>query len=51
MSLPIHIMEIQIKNTLKFHLIPVKMIETTEKKYCSGCGEKWLSFTYGGLEI
>lgn len=32
MSLPVHIMEIQIKNTLKFHLIPVKMIETTEKK-------------------
>jgi hypothetical protein len=44
------IKEMQIKTTLRFHLIPVRMatIKNTNNNYWQGCGEEETSYTVGG---
>jgi hypothetical protein len=45
------IKEMQIKTTLSFHLIPVRIAiikNTTNNKCCQGCGEKEPSYIAGG---
>ena len=42
------IREMQIKTTIRYHLILVRMAKSTNNKYWKGCGEKEPSYTVGG---
>jgi hypothetical protein len=47
-STSLAIKEMQIKTTLRFHLTPVRIAiitNTTNIRYCQGCGEKEPSYT------
>ena len=42
------IREMQIKPTIRYHLMLVRMAKSTNNKYWKGCGEKEPSYTVGG---
>ena len=42
------IREMQIKTTIRYHLMLVRMANSTNNKYWKGCGEKEPSYSVGG---
>ena len=50
-SSPLVIREIQIKTTLRYHLMPVRMAiinKSGDNRCWRGCGEKGIFYTVGG---